>query len=148
MIHGKAVSTPEARDRPNAKLRPLWYGPYKVIAVGTNTVKVDLPWYIKAHPVFNVDSVKLFVESEIKGRERRPPPVMTDEDGGQRYLVQEILKVRTRKRKKEYLVRWEGYGPDDDSWEPLENLLDQDGKELKPLRDFKTQGGLVGGGRV
>jgi len=41
---------------------------------------------------------------------------------GTTYAVEAILKVRARDGAKEYLVSWEGYSADHDSWEPPENL--------------------------
>ena len=40
------------------------------------------------------------------------------------YRVEKILRERRRKGKKEFLVRWLHYGPEFDSWEPEENLVD------------------------
>ncbi|EDN11418.1 predicted protein [Histoplasma mississippiense (nom. inval.)] len=40
------------------------------------------------------------------------------------YQVEEILEKRQRKNKPpEYLVRWTGWGPSGDTWEPEENIL-------------------------
>lgn len=38
------------------------------------------------------------------------------------YVVDKILKQRTRRGKKEYLIRWRNYPPSFDSWEPAENV--------------------------
>lgn len=38
------------------------------------------------------------------------------------YLVEHVLKRSARKNEVRYLVRWLGYGPDSDSWEPYEHL--------------------------
>ena len=69
-----------------------------------------------------------------------PPPVKTDE-GLLAFEVERILDVRCmeakgRRRKvakapREFLVRWVGYGADEDSWEPEESFLDRG-----PIDDF------------
>ena len=38
------------------------------------------------------------------------------------FTVQEILGERGSQRKKEYLVKWLGYGPEENTWEPAINL--------------------------
>ncbi len=37
--------------------------------------------------------------------------------------VNSILNRRERRGKKEYLIRWKGFDSEEDSWEPVENLL-------------------------
>jgi hypothetical protein len=38
------------------------------------------------------------------------------------FTVQEILDERGSRKKKEYLVSWLGYGPEENTWEPAMNL--------------------------
>lgn len=38
------------------------------------------------------------------------------------YVVDKIIDEKMVGRKKYYLVRWKGYGEDDDTWEPKNNL--------------------------
>jgi hypothetical protein len=40
------------------------------------------------------------------------------------YEVQKVTDVRIRKGKQEFLVKWKGYGADENTWEPYSNLKD------------------------
>ena len=53
LIHRDFLITPEARDRPSDKLRPRWYGPFKVLEkVSSNAFQVDLPFQLRCPPGF------------------------------------------------------------------------------------------------
>ena len=43
-------------------------------------------------------------------------------DESQTYYVKEILDSRMYRKRPQYKVRWHGFGPSEDSWEPEENL--------------------------
>ena len=49
---------------------------------------------------------------------------MEEIEGEDNWVVESIGKSRMNKRRKrvEYLVFWEGYPPEDATWEPWENL--------------------------
>ena len=71
--------------------------------------------------LFHIEKLVPYVANEISGREdTRPPPIKIE--GNEEYEVQEILDCRRRRNKWEYLVSWKGYGPNENSWEPKENV--------------------------
>ncbi|XP_077127855.1 uncharacterized protein LOC143783337 [Ranitomeya variabilis] len=57
----------------------------------------------------------------FKGRVGPPPqPVVID--GQEQFVVEEIVDSRIRRNRLQYLIRWQGYPPEEDSWEPVENI--------------------------
>ena len=54
--------------------------------------------------------------------ELSPPPISVDEGEEVKYEVEDILDVKRVHNKSKYLVSWHGYGPEENSWEPLVNL--------------------------
>ena len=120
--------------RPSRKLDYKRLGPFTVIQrISPVAFRLELPATAKIHNVFHVSLLEPCVESSIPGRHQVPPPPVVLE-GDEHFLVDRILAQRTRHRKVQYLVRWQGYGPEHDTWEPLSNLANaQD-----PLRDFEA----------
>lgn len=112
------------------KLKPKYMGPFVVEGmVGKVAVELQLPKaWTRVHPVFHVSLIKAYTAdpSQLKVM-RTPPPPIQWLDGEPTYTVDTLLQhrfaKRGRKRITEYLVRWQGYGPEHDTWEPRSNLL-------------------------
>ena len=75
----------------STKLKPLWVGPYQIVAtVGANAVKLALPPALASlHPVFNIALVKRYVGTVI------PAPDPVELDAGPEYEVGTILCHRS-----------------------------------------------------
>ena len=64
MVFRDFLLTPEARDQPSRKLRPKWFGPFKVIErIGSNAYHLELPHTIRCHSLFNVSALQHYVET-------------------------------------------------------------------------------------
>jgi hypothetical protein len=46
-------------------------------------------------------------------------------DGDQVYAAERLLQIRTRRGRQEYLVKWKGWSTKHNTWEPVENILDE-----------------------
>ncbi|GLB43872.1 putative retrotransposable element tf2 155 kda protein type 1-like [Lyophyllum shimeji] len=110
--------------RPSKKLSHRYLGPYTIERqVGPLAYKLRLPRSMnRLHPVFNAVKLRLAPPDPIAGRRARPPPPPTLIDDEEWFDVEDILDSRFFRRKLQYKVKWKGYGYEDASWEPVENV--------------------------
>jgi len=123
---GERVLTLRPREKLQGKdkLGTVWEGPFLVAEVnGPHTITVQVG--PNARKSFHLDQVKKFLEDILD----RPTPLFwtaksksaakSDESAEDSYDVEKILDDRVdADGVRRFLVRWEGYGPGEDSWEP------------------------------
>jgi Chromo (CHRromatin Organisation MOdifier) domain len=103
------------------KLLPRWVGPYQISKlVGEHAYELNLPARWKVHDVFQASRLERY---RSDGSVQTPPPAEMLE-GKDEYEVEQILYQRRVKSRGlyEYLVRWKGYSPEHDTWEPHAHL--------------------------
>ncbi|KAK1796649.1 hypothetical protein P4O66_009672, partial [Electrophorus voltai] len=114
------VSTRDGRAGATGKLEARYKGPYSVTGqVNEVTYRVDLAGSSRASWAFHVSSLKPMREGPLP-----PPPLETEE--GLTYRVCSLLDSLRRGQGLQYLVDWEGYGPEECCWVPASQILDLD----------------------
>lgn len=113
------------------KLAPRFIGPFKVLRkVNPVSYRLLLPNSLRIHPTFHVSCLKPVKYSPLSPA-TRPPPAPQIIDGQPAYRVKRILDTRLVRGRRQFLVDWDGYGPEERSWVPTRHILD---KSL--IRDF------------
>jgi len=104
--------------RPTKKFAHHFLGPYPVVQpVGSHVYRLKLPRSMsRIHPVFHVVKLMLVPMDLIVGRRTKPPPPPDIIGGEERYEVEEVIDSRIYWKKLQYLVRWKGYGHEENSW--------------------------------
>ena len=125
------------RSPGTAKLLPKWIGPFIIsVRIGEVAFRLILPASMKIHDVFHASLLKTWHESD----KRQPPPATLFIDGSVEYEVERILdhaerhvngaegSDRTQRKRgkskvlRDFLVKWRGYGPKHNTWEPESNI--------------------------
>src|SRR6201985_2840434 len=113
---------------PTTKLRALRYGPFEVTEViGSTTYRLKLPPQWKIHNAFHASLLTPYKATKEHGESfpQQLPEVINDEE---EWVVEKVLDSRRvgRKRRLQYLLKWEGYPEADNSWEYKEDVFSPD----------------------
>lgn len=97
------------------KMGPKRFGPFKVLCLVGNAVKVQLPVGYRMHDTISRRHITLAKPDSFHRIPDRPPPVIRD-DESEEYEVECILDHRTYRKRKQYLVKWLGYPAHEATW--------------------------------
>ncbi|KAK3518378.1 hypothetical protein QTP86_003532 [Hemibagrus guttatus] len=107
------------------------YQPGQKVWLSTRDIKLRLPCkklsprFIGPFPIVRkINPVTYRLQFPPKPGAAEEPPLPLLIDDGPAYLVKEVLDSRRRGGRLEYLVDWEGYGPEERSWIPRDDILD------------------------
>jgi hypothetical protein len=120
------------------KLLPRYIGPFFI----TKSIKgisytLDLPQGLHIHPSFHISLLRLYKEDP--NYLFKAPPLPEVIEGQLEYEVDHIVDHRRMGDILEFLVRWKGYKPCDDTWEPESNFKNCP----KILKEYKSSPAFV-----
>ena len=121
MVNAQNIKTKRKPKKLDHKMR----GPFKVQRLnGSYAYELALPYGAgKVQLVYHISLLEPYHRNEIPGRRSPTPrPVVDLEDDI--WEVEKVLASRVRRKRVQYLIRWKGFGPDEDTWEPWENIED------------------------
>ena len=136
LLSNRNFRTDNAYRKGARKLRAKFEGPFPITEkIGKDTFRLELPFNWKIHNVFHASLLKPYLPNndELFPRRNQIPPepeIINDEE---EFEVEEILDVRTRHKKKEYLVKWKNYPQYESTWEPQRNMR----HAQQTIRDFE-----------
>ncbi|QRW23207.1 Retrotransposable element Tf2 protein [Rhizoctonia solani] len=126
----------EIRSNSN-KLDPRRLGPFKITEkISSHAYRLELPATMKIHDVFYVGLLSKVHESPNQPLPESPPPETIE--GEEEYKVERIIDSKRQRGKWFYLIKWKGYGPEDNSWEP-EELLEHSQEEIKQFNQARLR---------
>ena len=107
-----------------AKLKQRWIGPFEITQViNPNVYRLKMSNKYPGLPIFNFSHLRKYTPSPEEFGERPTlPETRTQVPEQAEYEVEKIVGHRCSGKMIQYLVRWAGYSPQFDTWEPRTSL--------------------------
>lgn len=107
--------------RPNKKLDHKFAGPYRVMErISPLVYRIDLPPTLSVHPTLPVALLQPYHEGHEGQRQPMPPQLLVDNE--EQCVPERLLDSRQGENGVEFLVKWEGQGEEENTWEDFDNL--------------------------
>ncbi|QRW18621.1 Retrotransposable element Tf2 protein [Rhizoctonia solani] len=124
----------DAKNTLSPKLTEQRLGPFKVTEKISNCAyRLKLLPSMRIHNVFYVGLLSKVKRDDKRAFENRPPPISIN--GEEEYKVEGIMDMEERNREWFFRVKWKGYGSEENTWEPRENLKNAE----KMLKNFEKE---------
>ena len=112
------------KSRNNRSLTNKYIGPYTIIdSKGSHAYNLALPARMRLYPTVHASLLKPYCARNNEDME-------VDTEDEPLYTIDKIINSRRFLSGVKYLIRWESYSEDNDTWEPMENLSTDSIKQL------------------
>jgi len=121
--------------RPSLKLDHKLLGPFRIKAkVSDLAFTLDLPATMDCHPTFGVSLLEKYKPGHRDQPQDPPPRIKIDSHGYERFVPERILDAKFDNNDYFYLIKWEGYSDEHNTWEPIRLV-----RHLRIFSQFKRQ---------
>ena len=112
------------------KIAPEWLGPLTITAAYPQTDNYTLRLrddLTGIYPTFHVELTKAYIPNDNKrfpSKKNTTPGPLPEFEHEDRYEIEKILKSKTDTKKGtiHYFIKWKGWGPKNNTWEPVDNI--------------------------
>jgi hypothetical protein len=121
MLDGRHIKTKRACRKLDAKL----YGPFRILSVGKQLVKLELPPRWRIHPTFHISLIEPY-----RGDPHRPTvnpqtiDIEADDEGWTPEAIVAAGPEDDHAARHKFLVKWQGFSHEENTWEEFDHMFD------------------------